>query len=408
MPNPHRAPRRGARRAGGRRAGQSTQGSVSRRRVARAPRTADHAAALGEGAVRRRERRRDTRRPGSRSARASTRSRASSATCSTSRARSAASSSSTSGPSTSRASRATPIGTPPAHAAHAKHIAIVHTGALVALEVPGDATRLRQVLDNLLSNAVEVQRARRHDHRGDRAARAVHVVIEVADTGRGIAPEFMARIFEPFQARPTTLLTRHDGGLGLGLAISQQLAELHEGTLLASSPARVTGRRHEAHAHVAGRHRATRLDTAPTFGLPSTPRLDRAAIPLVDRRRSPRPRGRSPCCSRSCRCRRPDRRFGGERARERIATIAPDLVHLHDIAMPDRGSATASSASCAHDRQPRAGRDRADRLCHAMEADAARALAAGFDRPPRQADRLRAPRREVREAVDERSSAPTP
>jgi two-component system CheB/CheR fusion protein len=98
----------------------------------------------------------------------------------------------------------------------------------------GDSIRLHQVCWNLLTNAVKYTPAGgmvtvtlRHD--------ADHAVIEVRDTGVGIAPSFLPFVFEPFrQAQGRE--TRGDAGLGLGLAIARQLVELHGGTIAASSP----------------------------------------------------------------------------------------------------------------------------------------------------------------------------
>ncbi len=99
--------------------------------------------------------------------------------------------------------------------------------------VLGDATRLRQVLSNLLSNAIKftpvegqvtVSLWREQDC----------FVVQVKDDGDGIAPEFLKHLFSRFsQADGTT--TRRHGGLGLGLAIVQQLTELHAGTVSAAS-----------------------------------------------------------------------------------------------------------------------------------------------------------------------------
>src|SRR5690606_38501325 len=58
--------------------------------------------------------------------------------------------------------------------------------------------------------------------------------VEVEDTGIGIEPEALARIFDPFEQADSSVHRRY-GGLGLGLAISQAIAEAHGGTLTATS-----------------------------------------------------------------------------------------------------------------------------------------------------------------------------
>ncbi|EPX63806.1 Chemotaxis protein methyltransferase CheR [Cystobacter fuscus DSM 2262] len=99
--------------------------------------------------------------------------------------------------------------------------------------VMGDAHRLQQVVWNLLSNAVKFTpkggRVQVFVERRDSA-----VEITVADTGRGIAPEFLPHVFEHFR-QAEGLLTRRAGGLGLGLSIVKQLVEMHGGTVAAFS-----------------------------------------------------------------------------------------------------------------------------------------------------------------------------
>jgi len=101
------------------------------------------------------------------------------------------------------------------------------------LIVQGDATRLQQVVWNLLSNAVKFTPAGgcvsvKLESVGDYAQITVH------DTGKGITPEFLPRVFDYFQQEDGAT-TRKFGGLGLGLAIVRQLVELHGGVVWAES-----------------------------------------------------------------------------------------------------------------------------------------------------------------------------
>ena len=94
-----------------------------------------------------------------------------------------------------------------------------------------DRTRIRQVLLNLLNNA-----ARYTDQGGITVrlqVRETDVVLEVRDTGVGIAPEQMGIIFDEF--RQADMTTRRREGAGLGLAISRRFVELHGGDMWAES-----------------------------------------------------------------------------------------------------------------------------------------------------------------------------
>lgn len=100
--------------------------------------------------------------------------------------------------------------------------------------ISGDPERLQQIVWNLVSNAVKfTPTGGSIQVRLERRDPAVEVV--VSDTGPGIAPEFLPHVFEHF--RPADSSTaRHQGGLGLGLAIARHLTELHGGAIRADSP----------------------------------------------------------------------------------------------------------------------------------------------------------------------------
>ena len=100
-------------------------------------------------------------------------------------------------------------------------------------DVHGDATRLQQVVWNLVSNAIKFTPA------GGQITVRVrpnqkHAEISVTDTGIGITPEVLPYVFDRFSQGDSSL-TRPFGGLGLGLAIVRHLVELHGGSVHAAS-----------------------------------------------------------------------------------------------------------------------------------------------------------------------------
>jgi PAS domain S-box-containing protein len=103
------------------------------------------------------------------------------------------------------------------------------------LWLEGDQTRLAQIVGNLLHNANKftgaggVVTVRVEVERGAQAA-----VVSIRDTGIGIEPAMLARVFEPF-VQADASLDRSRGGLGLGLALVRGLVELHAGTVEAHS-----------------------------------------------------------------------------------------------------------------------------------------------------------------------------
>ncbi|WP_392533074.1 PAS domain S-box protein [Nostoc sp. C117] len=118
-------------------------------------------------------------------------------------------------------------------AAEAKNIAIAFDLDPEIAPISGDATRLQQVMWNLLTNAVKFTpnsgQVTVELKQLDRLAQ-----IRVIDTGKGINPQFLPHVFEYFRQEDSST-TRKFGGLGLGLAIVRQIVEMHGGTVTAES-----------------------------------------------------------------------------------------------------------------------------------------------------------------------------
>lgn len=113
----------------------------------------------------------------------------------------------------------------------------IEGAAQVPAHVRGDAMRLRQVLNNLISNAVKFTDSGSITLKlsvWDEEPSGHAMLIEVRDTGPGMTPAQITRLFQPFDQTAEGVSARH-GGTGLGLAISRHLTELMGGRLTARS-----------------------------------------------------------------------------------------------------------------------------------------------------------------------------
>jgi signal transduction histidine kinase len=99
--------------------------------------------------------------------------------------------------------------------------------------VYGDDTRLKQVITNILQNAIKYNT--QHGQIWLTLARQdLDALIKIRDTGIGISDTMLERIFEIFeQAKPR--LSRSQTGLGIGLSVAKRLVDLHHGTIIARS-----------------------------------------------------------------------------------------------------------------------------------------------------------------------------
>ncbi len=116
----------------------------------------------------------------------------------------------------------------------------------------GDAPRLTQVFWNLLNNAVKFTPEGATIRVRSRRETPGRFLVEVEDDGVGIDPDVLPRIFDAFEQGEASI-TRRYGGLGLGLAISRTIAELHGGTISVTSEGRERGTTFSVHLPVGPR-----------------------------------------------------------------------------------------------------------------------------------------------------------
>jgi signal transduction histidine kinase/ActR/RegA family two-component response regulator len=242
----------------------------------------------------------------------------------------------------------------------------------VPATVVGDAGRIRQVLINLLGNAVKFTDVGRVAVRVSRAQDGDRPMLafSVTDTGAGIAPEQQARIFEPFWQADDTFSRRHEG-LGLGLSISLNLARLLGGSIHVASE---FGRGStftllvqllEAEQAVPDRQPAPLLASRGTCYRVLVAE-DNPVNQLVTRRLL-RKRGHTPVVV-----------ANGREAVERLEQEAFDLV-LMDVQMPEMDGLEATRAIRARERARGGHVPIVALTAHALDADRQRCLESGMD-----------------------------
>jgi signal transduction histidine kinase/ActR/RegA family two-component response regulator len=214
-------------------------------------------------------------------------------------------------------------------------VAAIHKRVAIGWQPPdqplfiwGDSDRLQQAVSNLLSNAIKFtpQGGTVTLSTGRAGTRAR---IEVRDSGIGVAPEFLPKMFDPFEQADQSARRRF-GGLGLGLAIVKQIAGVHGGTVDAHSDGENQGTRMRIEFPIPAVLDEPELTDVQRAFAPGS-RLDGITVMVVDDeidaceavRRILEHHGASVCVAQSA-----------SQALDLISRISPDVL-VADLAMPD-------------------------------------------------------------------------
>jgi signal transduction histidine kinase/CheY-like chemotaxis protein len=215
-------------------------------------------------------------------------------------------------------------------AAEAKGVAIVASLDRSVPPVSGDPNRLQQIVWNLLSNAVKFTPT---DGRVEVGLAIIQgsVEIRVEDTGRGIAPTFLPYVFDAFRQEDTAH-TRSRGGLGLGLAITKQLVELHGGRIDASSQGEGFGAVFKVHLPVPAIARTGDALESQRLQFQRRGDLEGLRVLVVDDDEDARELVQAVLESSGCRVTVAE---GADAALDAIAREVPEVL-LSDVGMPGR------------------------------------------------------------------------
>jgi PAS domain S-box-containing protein len=247
--------------------------------------------------------------------------------------------------------------------------------------VSGDPDRLQQVMWNLLSNAVKftpkgglVQvRLERVDS---------HAEITVSDTGQGIAPGFLPHVFEHFRQEDGTTTRRH-GGLGLGMAITRHIVELHGGSVSVHSPGEGAGSTfvvalpvmivHAPSAAPASSRGAGPAD-ASLVSLQDLPSLEGLHVLVVDDQQDGRELVAAVLRGRGARVTSTD---SAEDAVAKVSSLRPDVL-ISDIEMPNEDGYSLIARARALGKEGGGAIPAIALTAHARFGDRMRALEAGY------------------------------
>jgi PAS domain S-box-containing protein len=170
-----------------------------------------------------------------------------------------------------------------------KRLRVVTDIALGEREIVGDPDRMRQIFVNLVNNAVKFTAPGGRIWIGARAE-GLMARVEVRDDGMGIPPEFLPYVFDPFRQADQGASARSQEGLGLGLALVQRLAQLHDGHVTCESEGPNRGATFRVHLPL--RHpdpaRAPLPAAAARAAAPALPSLAGIRVLLIDDQREAR------------------------------------------------------------------------------------------------------------------------
>jgi len=256
-------------------------------------------------------------------------------------------------------------------AADAKNITLDYWAEPGLGAISADSARLHQIVWNLLSNAVKFT------PQGGKITIRIeqersHAKLTVRDTGQGIDPEFLPRVFDRFRQADSST-TRSFGGLGLGLAIVRHLVELHGGTVSAESEGTGKGATFFATFPLLT-DRAAPIGQGAELSATEVRSLDGLRVLLVDDEAEAREIistviGRTGAEVKAC--------ISASEALIKLAEWRPDVI-LSDIAMPEEDGYSFIGKVRSLPREKGGDTPAAALSAYARDEDRLQALAAGY------------------------------